>query len=152
LIASSVQWFGGLRAADLRVATPTLPTILCGLTALAFAMVLARHRSRLFASAGIGLLAASAFFIILVPVRPDIRQGMLELTAIDVGQGDSLLVISPTGRTLLIDAGGLPFWGHPDFDIGENVVAPYLWSRGSLASMRWQSRTLTLTMSAGWRL
>jgi competence protein ComEC len=39
-------------------------------------------------------------------------------------------VISPDGRTLLIDAGGLPFWTHPDFDIGENVVSPYLWSRG----------------------
>ncbi|HEX4485270.1 MAG TPA: ComEC/Rec2 family competence protein, partial [Terriglobales bacterium] len=130
MIASSVQWFGGLRAADMRLATPTLLTVLCGLTALALAMVLARHGSRLVAIAGIGLLAASAFYIILVPVRPDIRKGALEFTAIDVGQGDSLLVISPTGRTLLIDAGGLPFWGHPDFDIGENVVAPYLWSRG----------------------
>ena len=39
-------------------------------------------------------------------------------------------MVSPTGRTLLIDAGGLPYWSHPEFDIGENVVSPYLWSRG----------------------
>jgi competence protein ComEC len=129
-IAASVQWFGSFRAADLRVATPSLLTILGGVAALACAMLLARQRSRRIAVAGIAALAASAIFITLVPVRPQVRAGSLELTAIDVGQGDSLLVVLPTGRTVLIDAGGLPFWGHPDFDIGENVVAPYLWSRG----------------------
>ena len=53
----------------------------------------------------------------------------MEITALDVGQGDALLVVVPPGRTLLIDAGGLR---DPDFglDTGADVVAPYLWSRG----------------------
>jgi len=47
-----------------------------------------------------------------------------------VGQGDSLLLVTPEGRTILVDAGGLPLWMHSDFDIGEQVVSSYLWARG----------------------
>ena len=54
----------------------------------------------------------------------------MEVTTIDVGQGDSIFVVSPEGRTLLIDAGGTPLWMQSGLDIGENVVSPYLWSRG----------------------
>lgn len=39
-------------------------------------------------------------------------------------------VVTPQGRKLLVDAGGLPFWTHSQLDIGEDVVSPYLWSRG----------------------
>ena len=52
------------------------------------------------------------------------------MTTIDVGQGDSILLVSPSGQTLLVDAGGLPRWAHSELDIGEDVVSPYLWWRG----------------------
>ena len=58
---------------------------------------------------------------------------MLELTAIDVGQGDSLLVIFPQGRSMVIDGGGVLQFGRMrrvNLDTGEDVVSPYLWSRG----------------------
>jgi competence protein ComEC len=54
----------------------------------------------------------------------------MEMTTIDVGQGDSILLVTPQGRALLVDAGGLPQWMHSDFDIGEQVVSSYLWNRG----------------------
>jgi competence protein ComEC len=92
-------------------------------------MILARRRKWL-ASAGITGLALSAGLLCILPLHPDIRPGVLEVTAIDVGQGDSLFVVSPEGRTLLVDAGGMPSWMHSEFDMGEQVVSPYLWSRG----------------------
>jgi competence protein ComEC len=123
----SVRWFGAF--ADTRVPTPQLVVILSGAGALVLAMVLSRRRWWLVAAGWAGL-SLSAFWICAVPPHPQFRPGVLELTAIDVGQGDSILVISPQGRTLLVDAGGMPFWMHSELDIGEDVVSPYLWSRG----------------------
>jgi competence protein ComEC len=53
--------------------------------------------------------------------------GRLHVTVVDVGQGDAILLQSPRGRFMLVDAGGTFDGG---FDVGEAVVAPYLWSRG----------------------
>ena len=61
----------------------------------------------------------------------------LGLTFLDVRQGDCLLVSWPNGRHLLVDGGGS--WSgigrrseirETAFDVGEQVVAPYLRSRG----------------------
>src|SRR5208283_2993443 len=133
-ITGTVHWLGGARNvgatfADLRVAMPSAATILVALAALALAMIAAR-RARIAAAASLALLAAVASWIAFVPSRPHIRAGVMEMTAIDVGQGDSILLVTPQGRTLLVDAGGLPQWMHSDFDIGEQVVSSYLWNRG----------------------
>jgi competence protein ComEC len=128
-MAGSVRWIGRLRIADTRVATPALWLILAGVAALVLAMVLARRRWR-FAAAGLTVLAGSAVWICAVPPRLQMRPGALEVTTIDVGQGDSILLVSPHGRTWLVDAGGIPHWMHSELDVGEDVVSPYLWSRG----------------------
>jgi competence protein ComEC len=128
-IAGTVKWLGGMRLADIRVPTPSFSAILfCGVAILLCA-ILVRKKIPL-AISGVALLAASALWIWIVPPPQDIRSNVLEMTAIDVGQGDSILLITPEGRKLLVDAGGLPFWTHSQLDIGEDVVSPYLWSRG----------------------
>jgi competence protein ComEC len=82
-----------------------------------------------------GVVAALALLVLIIrsPFAPQVEPNVLELTAIDVGQGDSLLVAFPDGRLLLVDAGGIPSFGRrtkAKIDIGEDVISPYLWSRG----------------------
>jgi len=128
-IAGTVRWLGGLRLADIRVPTPGTAVIICAVVAIVVCVVLLRGRTRL-AMVGVAALAASALWIWTVPPRPQLRPRVLEMTAIDVGQGDSILLVLPDGHKLLVDAGGLPFWTHSQLDIGEDVVSPYLWARG----------------------
>jgi competence protein ComEC len=133
-ITGTVHWLGGAQTlgsslADRRVAMPSLAVILVALAALALAMLAARQRGALVA-ASLALVGAVSSWIAFVPSRPHIHAGVMEMTTIDVGQGDSILLITPQGRAMLVDAGGLPQWMHSDFDIGEQVVSSYLWNRG----------------------
>ena len=53
----------------------------------------------------------------------------LTITFIDVGQGDCILVQAPSGRTMLVDGGGLPGQHAGGYDIGREVVVPALLAR-----------------------
>jgi competence protein ComEC len=81
------------------------------------------------------VLLALTILIATHPFAPNLARGKLEVSVLDVGQGDSIFTAFPDGRTMLIDGGGLagsaPVGGsRPSSDVGEEVVSPYLWSRG----------------------
>ena len=78
--------------------------IVSGILLIGLAVWAARN-SRFPVFLPIAALACSAACV-FYPRALAYHPGVLEMTAIDVGQGDSLLLISPQGKTLLIDAGG----------------------------------------------
>lgn len=104
---------------DLRVPGPSLAALALHVSGLGFLYRGCRGR-------GLGLLLACHLALAASPLSTP-ADGRLHLTVIDVGQGDSLLLRSPTGRALVVDAGGSR---DPRFDPGERKVAPELWRRG----------------------
>jgi competence protein ComEC len=125
-----VQLFSTMGAGDIRLSSPGSLAIVAGILLIGLAVWAARN-SRFPVVGPIVALACSAACV-FYPRELAYHPGVLEVTAIDVGQGDSLLLISPQGKTLLIDAGG-PIGGaqasNANFEIGEDVVSPVLWSR-----------------------
>lgn len=128
-IAGSVHGLSAWRVADLRVTVPSLLMILLCAFSLLLAMCTARQHRELAAFGLITMLAGS-IAIAFIPAAPQIHRGVLEMTSIDVGEGDSALLVTPDGRTLLVDAGGPIGPGGSQLDFGEDVVSPFLWARG----------------------
>jgi competence protein ComEC len=114
-----------------RVPSPA-PIVLTLFYTCIVACLLGRRAIGTYAQRG-GLAAATVGAMLLgwIVVAPPARtralgDGRLHLTMLDVGQGDSLLVVFPNGRTLLVDCGGM---GRGTFDIGDRVVGPALRAR-----------------------
>jgi competence protein ComEC len=125
-----VRLFSTMGAGDIRLSSPGSHAIIAGIVLIGAAVWAARN-SR-FPVIGPVLALAFSAACVFYPRALAYHPGVLEVTAIDVGQGDSLLLVSPQGKTLLIDAGG-PIGGaqasNANFEIGEDVVSPVLWSR-----------------------
>ena len=68
----------------------------------------------------LGIIIFLIFAINLIPQN-------LKINFIDVGQGDSSLIITPQNKTILIDGGGS---SSSDFDVGESTLIPYILDRG----------------------
>jgi competence protein ComEC len=127
-----VHLFGVSAWTDLRIPAPAALQIAAYCALVAGAILLARSmRVWLRRAAWAALLCAAIAAVAPRPIQHP-RDALL-VEAIDVGQGDSLLLITPEGKTLLIDGGGFgggPHQATPDFDIGEEVVSAALWARG----------------------
>jgi len=128
-ILLAVHWSGGAQAPEHRVAMPALAAMLAVGLCYGLALLTARRRW-LLAVGSLALLAGAAWLVVAHPRSFEHNPHELEITAIDIGQGDSFLVVTPSGHTLLLDSGGLLGVHHSDLDIGEDVVSPYLWQRG----------------------
>jgi competence protein ComEC len=77
----------------------------------------------------LGGLATAALWVAVAPASLVVwPQPSLDVTVLDVGQGDAVVLRFPDGTTMLVDAGGRP--GGSRFDVGSRVVGPALRARG----------------------
>lgn len=86
------------------------------------------------------MLSIALLLLIVFAYEPDLlmknREG--KISFISVGQGDSILIETPTGKHILVDSGGqVPFqkkaeWAIRDrpFDVGTSILLPILKKRG----------------------
>ncbi|MCC6989322.1 MAG: ComEC/Rec2 family competence protein, partial [Acidobacteria bacterium] len=84
-------------------------------------MARVRRVSALAAPAAAAWIACSPLTLVAWP------PGDLRVQVFDVGQGDAVLVQFPTGRRMLVDAGGASTDGR---DLGQRVIGPTLRARG----------------------
>ena len=150
-LLATVEWFSRIPRVSYRIPGPPAWLLIAffgALIALAFAAraTLARRGSRAakrqmappvaaaeWASAA--LLVTLTVLVAWYPFAPRLDRGKIGVTVLDVGQGDSIFAEFPGGGTMLVDGGGLAGseWvgGYRSgTDVGEEVVSPYLWSRG----------------------
>ncbi|HSC44385.1 MAG TPA: DNA internalization-related competence protein ComEC/Rec2 [Candidatus Acidoferrum sp.] len=134
----AMAWIAHFPLSNYRIPAPPVWLLVCFFAAAVFLAVALRNssgRAFWFKRVGLSAVVAAALLIAVYPFAPRVHRGWLELNVLDVGQGDSLFLVSPAGHTLLVDAAG-PFTDpyHKSetrgADPGEDAVSPYLWSRG----------------------
>jgi len=74
---------------------------------------------------GFAFPALIALACLVVALTPSVKQNDATYTFVDVGQGDCLHIRTQDGRNYLMDGGG-----KFDYNVGKNILAPYLLKNG----------------------
>lgn len=117
-----------------KTVTPSILELVCIYTLLFGMLYIIRHKhllTRKNLKHPIVLSMAAAICLLAVDIgywcHDRFWTDRLKATIIDVGQGSAALLELPGGYRTLVDGGG--FSSNAAFDVGKNVVAPFLWDR-----------------------
>ncbi|MGE4283437.1 MAG: DNA internalization-related competence protein ComEC/Rec2 [Clostridia bacterium] len=126
LILAVVHLISQLPFASVKVPSPSILIIFAYLLLLIILYnLLKEHKKSAYIKIAVGILILLIGINILVHVY---AKRYMEVTFLNVGQGDCILIKCPNGRNVMIDGGGSG--GADNYDIGKNIVIPYLLKRG----------------------
>jgi competence protein ComEC len=86
-----------------------------------------RFQPAVLMKAGLVFALLGVVSLLVWPRFPERPSELLQVSILDVGQGDSIFIEFPNRETMILDGGG--FYKN-SLDVGKMVVAPFLWSRG----------------------
>ncbi len=118
-------WFAAFPYASLQVVTPSECelVLLYGLLLCAYCRSL--YPSRAF-QVLVSVLLAGLLIDATIWISHRYFHNTLRISFLDVGQGDAAVVELPDAQVMVIDGGG---FASEDFDTGEAIIAPFLWSQ-----------------------
>lgn len=123
LMVLGLQWCARFPGGEWYMAAPSIPALALFYSGLLVTSLQAIPWRVRVASAGLTMMLIGWW---LSPPGLQADGDRWRVTFLDVGQGDSAVVELPDGQIILIDGGGR----YERFDMGKNIVAPFLWSRG----------------------
>jgi competence protein ComEC len=119
-----IHWLSDFSLAAVTTVTPTIFEII--LFYLGLVIFFNLKRRPIFPVMAI-LLVGAVFSDLSYWIYQRFLSDELRVTAMDVGQGSAALLELPRGFTILVDGGG--FADNQSFDVGKNIVAPFLWRK-----------------------
>lgn len=109
-----------LPGAAVRVVTPSALEVVVLYLVLAAPMLVPRSRNLVLGVCALVFCVDGIYWYV-----SRFHRSSLRITFLSVGHGDCTIIEFPGSEVLVLDGGGL----SPAFDVGERVVAPYLWRR-----------------------
>ncbi|HAM38628.1 MAG TPA: DNA internalization-related competence protein ComEC/Rec2 [Elusimicrobia bacterium] len=121
LIIYLIDFFANIPHSTIRVFTPPIYFII-----LFYIIIIGLFKVKQYIWKWILIL--SMIILSIIPLFNNLKRNknMLSITFLDVGLGNAIYCEFPNGSNMLVDGGGS--W-NPEYDIGENVVSPYLWNK-----------------------
>lgn len=117
--------FARLPFSVIRLPPPSLPAIVAW-----YGLILLWIYRRKFSrrQTGIGVIAGLSFLASELLPALKFNQDTV-ITVLDVGQGSAMVIEMPDNEAILVDGGRMQSSSRSGFNVGEDLIAPFLWER-----------------------